>query len=90
VSTELPKVGFMIWVEIAPTTSHDRLTCEDDGRIIVTDTLTSVPDGRGGTEHLFEEVTREKVAEAVAGDEYNFPAGALWRVVGAYPGVMAE
>lgn len=88
-STELPKMGFLLWVEIAPTSPHYRLTIEDHGRIIVTDTLTTVPDGRGGTEPLIEVVTIDLVAEAVGGGVDAFPVGAMWEVVSASPGGMA-
>lgn len=89
-STELPKIGFLIWVEVAPSTPHYVLTVEDDGRIIVTDTLTTIPDGRGGRENLTEEVTQQLVAEGIAEGMEGFAPGAMWGIVAARPGVMAE
>lgn len=88
-STVLPKMGILLWVEIAAATSHDVLTVEDDGRVIVTDTLTRVPDGRGGYEPLIEEITLESVAEAVAATAEG-PPGAGWKIISACPGLMPE
>lgn len=89
-SIELPKMGLLLWVEIAPSAPHYRLTAEDDGRIIVTDTLTTVPDGHGGLENLTEEVTPQLVAEGIAEGMEGFAPGAMWRIIAAHPGVMAE
>jgi len=89
-SIELPKMGMLLWVEIAPAGPHDRLTVEDDGRIVVTDTGTKVPSGRGGEEFLTEEITFESVAEAIGNVLADHSPGALWNVVAVRPGLMAE
>ena len=89
-SFELPKMGFLMWVEIMPSTPHYRLVVQDDGKVVVVDTLTVLPNGRGGTENLTETVTPELVAEALSEALGEFGPGALWNVESVSPGKMIE
>ena len=89
-STELPKIGFLLWVEIEPSTLLNRLMVDDDGKVTFIDTLTLLPDGRGGHENLTEEVTIQSVAEGIADVLAESTPGGLWSVAGVRPGAMAE
>jgi hypothetical protein len=90
VSTELPKMGVLLWVEIAPSTPHYRLTVEDDGQVIVTDTLATVDDGHGGREPLVEEISFESIARDIGEILTEYDAGNLWKVIAVHPGLMPE
>lgn len=86
----MPKIGFLLWVEIEPSTPHYRLMVEDGGQVTFVDTLTRVPDGHGGYESLTEDVTIQSVAEGIADVLAESTPGGLWSVAGVHPGVMAE